>query len=312
MGRPEIAKKIPCEVKAVSRWTGRWEKEHSLEDKDGRGRKRKEPESTPAIVAYAQQHHFTTPKQIKHELHLPLSSRTVRRRLDEHGLFGRVARSEYPFTNEHLRKRLSFANGYANWTEAEWDTVLWSDESHIYLGPHGQQWVQRPLGTAYDPQYMTTQVPHPDRLSIWGCMSGRGIGDIGIYTDPLDAPFYCSILSTHLLPSARRLFPTGQWWFQQDNPTVHTGKVASRWFAMHGIDLIDFPPYSPDLSPIENLWADLKRRVEKHNARNTIELSHDIKEEWAATDPSFLSRLVHSMPARCKAIVQHEGHKIPY
>lgn len=311
--RPEIAEKIPCDVKAVSRWSQRWEKEHSVEERVGRGRKRKVDDMTPAIVRYAHDHpHQSTSKQIKRELQLPVCARTVRNRLNEAGLFGRVTRHEFPFTPENLRKRLSFAQGYGNWNEGEWGTVLWSDECHIYLGPHGQQWVQRPVGAAYEQQYMTRTTMNPPSLSFWGCMSGRGIGALQLYMGDFDAQHYTAILGTHLLPSARRLFPTGQWWFQQDNPTIHTGRVASRWFATHGIDLLDFPPYSPDLSPIENLWANLKRRVEKHNARDTIELSRHLKLEWTATDASFLSTVVHSMPRRCKSVVQNQGHKIHY
>jgi Transposase/DDE superfamily endonuclease len=279
---------------------------------DGRGRKRKAEEATDAIVDLAIERKFTTPREIIRELQLPLSHDTVRRRLDEAGLFGRVARKEYPFSAEHIRKRLSFGNGYDSWTESEWDTVLWSDECHIELGPHGQVWVQRPIGAAFESCYMSNVVPHPDRLSIWGCMSGVGIGDIHIFTDTLDAPLMRIILNTHLLASAHRLFSSTTWWFQQDNDPKHTSHVVQTWLFGHGIQLIDFPPYSPDLSPIENLWANLKRRVEHRNARNIEQLSQHVAEEWAATDPTFLSTIVHSMPRRCKLVVQNSGHKIHY
>ncbi|EYE92581.1 uncharacterized protein EURHEDRAFT_186358 [Aspergillus ruber CBS 135680] len=33
------------------------------------------------------------------------------------------------------------------------------------------------------------------------------------------------------------------------------------WFDEHGIPLIDWPPYSPDLNPIEHAWAKLKERI---------------------------------------------------
>jgi len=256
--------------------------------------------------------HHSTPKELRRQLQLPLSARTIRRRLDEHGLFGCVTREEYPYTDEHLRARISFGHGYGNWSVDQWDTVLWSDECHIYLGPHGQEWVQRPIGAAYEQKYMTRTILDPPSLSFWGCMSGRGIGALHIYTGDLDAERYTGVLGTHLLSTARRLFPSGQWWFQQDNASFHTGSVASRWFATRGIDLIDFPVRSPDLSPIENLWANLKRRVEKRNARDVIELSRHLKLEWSATDPVVLSHLVHSMPRRCQLVVQNEGHKIKY
>ena len=43
-----------------------------------------------------------------------------------------------------IKKRLSFANGYLNWNADKWAKVIYSDETHIELGAHGQNWVQRP------------------------------------------------------------------------------------------------------------------------------------------------------------------------
>ena len=316
MSRRQVSDRIPCDIHTVNRWIKDYEHDGILEEHGGRGRKRKVDDMTPAIVQYAIDHpHESTPKEIKHELQLPVCARTVRRRLDKHGLYGRVARNEYPYSDEHIRSRLSFGNGYADWTEEKWDTVVWSDECPFPLGTHGQHWVQRPRGAAWEEKYMLhDKRPHPPTLTLWGCMSGRGMGEMHLYSGSMDAEMYTSFLSMHLWRSVVQLFgdPPGQWWFQQDNPLVHTGRVASHWFASHGIDLLEFPPYSPDLSPIENLWADLKRRVEKHNARDTTELSRYIRQEWTATDPSFLSRIVHSMPDRCKAVVQSKGHKTPY
>jgi hypothetical protein len=180
------------------------------------------------------------------------------------------------------------------------------------MGTHGQVWVQRPLGKAFEPEYMTTKVPHPDRVSVWGCFSGRGSGEIEIFTDMLDAPKMKAILHTHLLPSANRLFGSEAWWLLQDNDPKHKSKVVQRWLFSQGVQCIDFPPYSPDLNPIENLWNHLKCRVEKRNARDIEELEQHLTEEWKATDKTFLSVLSHSMPKRCEAVVQNKGHKTPY
>jgi hypothetical protein len=63
---------------------------------------------------------------------------------------------------------------------------------------------------------------------------------------------------------------------------------------------------------MENLWNDLKRRVEKRNARDIEELRLHIDEEWAATDTNLLARLSHSMSNRCKAVLANHGHKTAY
>ena len=83
------------------------------------------------MVLVAQEIRFITPKKIRTRLHLDVSGRTVRRRLDDAGLFGRVDRVSYPFTQEHIDQRLAFARNHGEWNESKWDTVLFSDETFI-------------------------------------------------------------------------------------------------------------------------------------------------------------------------------------
>ena len=83
-----------------------------LEDAPGRGRKRKTTaEQDAAILTEACDTKFTTPRR-KRKLGLDVSSRTIDRRLIEHGLFGRVARHKRKFTEEEKQKRVALAEGY--------------------------------------------------------------------------------------------------------------------------------------------------------------------------------------------------------
>ena len=82
-------------------------------------------------------------------------------------------------------------------------------------------------------------------------------------------------------------------YFLQDNAPSHTSNESRAWLHNNGIDCIDFPPYSPDLNPIENLWADLKRRVELRCPCDSTELKQFLTEEWTATDPEYLRCLTH-------------------
>ena len=51
-----------------------------------------------------------------------------------------------------------------------------------------------------------------------------------------------------------------------------------------GVTALDFPPYSLDLNPMENLWATLARAVERYQA-DTIEALQDaIEAEWNKID----------------------------
>jgi len=71
------------------------------------------------------------------------------------------------------------------------------------------------------------------------------------------------------------------------------------------VHLIDFPPHSPDLNPIENLWSILKSRIESRLARTIDEVEQILKEEWEAIDTSLLQTLAASMPQRCQSVISH-------
>jgi hypothetical protein len=46
-----------------------------------------------------------------------------------------------------------------------------------------------------------------------------------------------------------------------DNLRVHRAILVQDWFAERDIDVMDWPPYSPDMNAIENLWKLLKAKI---------------------------------------------------
>jgi transposase len=279
--KQDIASEISCSEKTVNHWIAHYEEYRDVDDLPRSGRPPITDENTNiTIVVHALVEKFTVPQLIEKELDLDVSPRTIRRRLDEAGLFGRVARKGPPLTAEHQQQRLSFAQGYHHMTVEDWKLVVFSDETHIHLGQRGQIWVQRPVGTAYDAEYIRPKTAHPPRISIWGMFTSRGVGDIHLFQENLDAKLMNHILNQHLIQSCNRVFSeTEHWKFLWDNDPKHTSNKIKTWMHNHGVLLLEFPPYSPDLNPIENLWKNLKDRVGQRYARNIEDLQTYIEEE---------------------------------
>jgi transposase len=86
--------------------------------------------------------------------------------------------------------------------------------------------------------------------------------------------------------------------------------------------LFDWPPYSLDLNPIEQVWVHLKRKVvELHpelefaTGKSEVDLEALEKaliEAWNALPTSLFESLVCSMPRRIRAVIKAKGWHTKY
>ena len=60
----------------------------------------------------------------------------------------------------------------------------------------------------------------------------------------------------------RHLYPEG-FTFQQDNSPVHKAYVVMDYLDENVVQVLDWSAYSPDMPPIENVWAWLKEEIGK-------------------------------------------------
>jgi len=106
-----------------------------------------------------------------------------------------------------------------------------------------------------------------------------------------------------------------------DNASVHTAKVVRAVLTGLGVRVMIWPPYSPDLNPIENLWALMKAEIyrlypELERAPDTEETLQQLiqaaKEAWWSIDQEVLRRLSATMPHRVAAVLEAEGWYTKY
>jgi transposase len=314
--RGKIAQQAGTSLPSVRRWVRRFEETKELADEPRSGRPRCTDEALDTAVAFVSRvEPFATPRQLKRKLQLDMSVDTIDRRLIEAGLPGRVSRHVFQLTDGHKRKRLSFAQGYERWTEDDWCKVLFADvKTFEGTGHHGQVWVRRPVGEAANPAYSVAHKPHPVAMPAWGCFSAHGPGYMAMFEGSLDATALRNIFRDYLLPTVREHFADGdQWWLLHDNdPGRHKSQVLLTWMHNNYVRPLDFPPYSPDLNPIENLWAEMDKRMASTRADTKEELEKVVAETWAAITAEFCDKLARSMPTRIAQVIERNGAYTDY
>jgi transposase len=279
-------------------------------------------EEKTLIVARACENPFVTPADIKRELDLHCATRTIDRVLIQAGLFGRVAKLTYPYSEGQKQVRLSLANNLLLsdfHVDNFWEYIFITDESSLQLGVHrGRIYVRRPRGDIY--KFMDQYVWHDQsklhtgKIKFFGGFCVHDVGELYFY-EKMNGKEMKKIINENVLPECRRLFPRGGWQLLHDNGRTFRNNAMINYIRRRGVTQINgeiWPSHSPDLNPIENLWADVSKRVFDRNPRDLDELKAFLIEEWKKTPKEFLAELVYSMRHRLRECIANAGCRTRY
>ncbi|UYV75632.1 hypothetical protein LAZ67_13000806, partial [Cordylochernes scorpioides] len=234
-----------------------------------------------------------------------ISTRTISRRLVANGLHSCRPLRRLPLTPPNRRQRLEWCRARSTWM-TEWHRVVFSDESRFCLSSDSRRVrVWRRRGERSNPAAIVERpTVRKHGIMVWGAIAYDSRSPLLRIQGTMTAQRYVDdVLRPVTLPYLQGV-PNAL--YQQDNARPHTARISQQ--ALQDVQMLPWPPYSPDLSPIEHVWDIIGRRLHAlPQPRSEDELWQMVEREWRAIPQDAIRNLIDSLPRRVAACIAVRG-----
>lgn len=199
-------------------------------------------------------------------------------------------------------KRLKYCLGHKNFN---FRRVLFTDESIFQLNSNNQKVFKlkgkkAPEKAKLNPNY---------KIMVWGGISYSGKTSLFIVTGKLKGDGYIKLLKQRRREMKALFAKRKIWYFQQDGAPCHrpmkVKKYIKNWLTKK---ILPHPPQSPDLNPIELIWAQMKTLVEKKKPRSKAQLSQAIIDSWDQISIETIRKCIDNIYKKIDRIIELDGN----
>ena len=177
------------------------------------------------------------------------------------------------------------------------DKIAFSDESRFVFGKDSK-WVWMKKGE-YTKNSVYESKKFPQSVMVFAIISPGYKSKLVIIDGTVDQECYIrNLIESNFIQEMDEKFGKLGWLFMQDGAKCHTAERTVEWLEQQVDLIIDWPPNSPDLNPIELLWAILKRSVAEAFPRNKKELVEILEKTWNNISQSLIDKLCLSFENR--------------
>lgn len=221
-------------------------------------------------------------------------------------------------TEKHKLDRIAFAQKWLTDDGDSLGNVIWSDETMIRSHPftRKQRYRWNPaMGDTAAMQDM--EQGGKNSVMFWGCISKHGRGPLVSLLGRQKGKDYGELIEDIIIPefdAAVTNFP-GPWKFMQDGASIHKTKDNLKTLQDAQIPLLDWPSKSPDLNPIENVWAWLKEKLDSEHepCKNAEELEAVVMKIWVnELTPELCQKFCGNYFKRLSAVLASDGNITKY
>jgi transposase len=305
----ELERQLGIPHSTCSKVWQKWSSQGTVENKRRAGRKVK---YTPKVVAVVEQYIKTHDEASSEEVEKELvrrfgqafssSARAVRRIRQALGYSAVKGIGQDILTEEQKKERIAFCKRHS---QDQFSNVVFTDEKPWELGKRRlKKWQKKGA-----PRVVYRKQKYPPKFSCWGGISAYGKTPLRFWKKRQNSTFYQETLITTLMPWANKKLPK-RWRLQQDRDTTHTSKSTQAWVEMNVPHSFFTPPKSPDLNPIEKVWAILEQRVYKRKPETAQQLEDAIMEEWDGIDQDTINNCIGHSIKLMPLIVEAKGEYV--
>lgn len=182
-------------------------------------------------------------------------------------------------SEKNMEKRVAFCEKLLKWRDSHWNEVIWTDEKIFKTNPQNHKIVVKIL---FDENLEDFSIPRKQQggksLMVWGAISQRGKLHLQILKGKIDSLVFSKFLEEDGLPMIRQNHGR-TFCLQLDNAPAHK-KHTTSLLENKKIRTLDWPPQSPDLNPIEQVWLWMATKLKGKTFNNLQELEEDVFALW--------------------------------
>lgn len=239
------------------------------------------------------------------------SARTIQREL-RRKLFVRDRVKKTPHITQRIAmKRITFAKEHLPKGAQFWTRVIFSDEKKWNLkGNDGYVSIWREKTNEYTFETDLRRLPG---VMVWGAICANGAAYICRMKGKIKATTYQKMLEDEVFGKDLTNLPE-DFIFQQDNAPVHVARSSKAYFQRRQIPLLQWPPYSPDLNILENLWAIVSKKVYENGKEyeTADELWESVCRHFLEIPIETIQNLYQSIPERLISVIELGGKRTTY